>query len=153
MPSKERQTANKLVAAYNATDVDAIIALRTADCQRVFLPSSLQYASQSNTAFRQNLAAMAEVFTSFKIVVDDVVEGVSDDGANKIVVYISAFGKSPVGEYRNQYIWKMGFTDDGALIREWSEFVDVGVARDFYPLLKGEIIKRRGEQRVGLEKD
>lgn len=148
-PSRERQTADKLVAAYNAMDVSTIIALRTPDCQRVFLPSSLKYPPQSNDFFRQNLTAISAIFTSFKIVVDDVIEGFSTDGYARIIMYVSAFGESPVGEYRNQYVWKMGFTDDGALIKEWSEFVDVGMARDFYPKLKGEMVRRAAAKEGG----
>ncbi|KAJ4992655.1 hypothetical protein SVAN01_01701 [Stagonosporopsis vannaccii] len=149
MPSKERQTADKLVAAYNAMDVDTIIALRTPDCERAFLPStSLKYPPQSNTFFRQNLNGIAAVFTSFKIVVDDVIEGTNDAGAKRIVMYVSAFGESAVGEYRNQYVWRMGFTGDGELISEWTEFVDVGVARDYYPLLKGEMVRKAAERQA-----
>ncbi|KAF1934095.1 uncharacterized protein M421DRAFT_253 [Didymella exigua CBS 183.55] len=142
MTSKERQTADKLVTAYNAMDVSSIIALRTPDCQRVFLPSTLKHPPQSNAFFKQNLLAISAIFTSFKIAVDDVIEGTSSDGSKRIVMYVSAFGESPVGEYKNQYVWKMGFTEDGELIKEWTEFVDVGVARDFYPKLKGEMVKR-----------
>ena len=149
MTSPERQTADKLVAAYNAMDVATILALRTPDCMRVFLPSSLQYAPQTNEAFRQNLVAMSSAFTSFRAVVDDVVEGTSEDGAKRIVMYVSAFGQSLVGEYRNQYVWKMGFDEGGERIREWSEFVDVGVARDFYPLLKGEMVRRAAAAEKG----
>lgn len=145
MPSQERITVNALITAYNAMDTSTIIALRTPDCKRIFLPHSLAYTPQSNEAFRQNLAAMASVFTSFHVDVDDVVEGVADSGAKTIVMYVSARGETPVGEYRNEYVWKMGFTDDGRLIKEWSEFVDVGVARDFYPLLKGEMLRRAKE--------
>jgi|SRR5690242_9046966 len=143
MPSKERQTADKLVAAYNALDIDTIIALRTPDCERAFLPStSLKYPPQSNTSFRQNLTGLAAVFTSFSIVVDDVIEGTNDAGATRIVMYVSAFGETAAGPYRNQYVWRMGFSEDGGLIKEWTEFVDVGVARDYYPKLKEEIIKK-----------
>lgn len=143
MASKERQTADRLVAAYNAMDIDTIIALRTPDCKRVFLPSSLKYSSQSNEFFKANLIAISQIFTSFKVIVDDVIEGTSSlTNQKSIIMYISALGESSVGEYRNQYVWKMGFEEGGERIKEWSEFVDVGVARDFYPLLKGEMVRR-----------
>lgn len=90
---------------------------------------------------------MSSVFTSFRVEVDEVVEGDGEgdgEGRKVIVMYISAFGETSVGEYRNQYVWRMRFTKDGSKIDEWSEFVDVGVARDFYPLLKGEIGRRAG---------
>lgn len=151
MSSQERLTADTLVVAYNTMDTASIIALRTPDCKRVFLPHSLAYAPQSNDAFKQNLAAMASVFTSFHIVINDVVEGLSSNGTKTIVMYVSASGETAVGDYRNEYVWKMGFTDDGRLIKEWSEFVDVGVTRDFYPLLKGEIVRKAtvGQARKG----
>jgi hypothetical protein len=148
-PSKERRTADKLVAAYNAMDIDTIIAMRTPDCERVFLPSSLKYPPQSNDYFRQNLTAISQIFTSFKIVVDEVIEGFASDGYARIIMYVSAFGESPVGEYRNQYVWKMGFTDNGQLIRKWSEFVDVGIAQEFYPKLKGEMVRRAAAKEGG----
>lgn len=63
----------------------------------------------------------------------------------KIVMFISAHGDTPVGEYKNEYVWKMAFEEGGEKVCEWVEFVDVGMARDFYPLLKGEMIRRAQE--------
>lgn len=74
-----------------------------------------------------------------------MVEGVSDDGSVIIVMYVSAAGETSVGEYRNEYVWKMGFEKGEERISEWSEFVDVGVARDFYPRLRGEVVRRAGQ--------
>ncbi|KAF1365872.1 hypothetical protein EJ07DRAFT_94391 [Lizonia empirigonia] len=145
MPSRERQTADHLVAAYNTMDVNTIIALRTPDCERVFLPSSLKLPPQSNEAFRANLLAFSAVFTSFAITVNDVIESVTDVSQKRIVMYVSVAGETPVGEYRNEYVWKMGFEEGGERIESWSEFVDVGVARDFYPHLKGEMLRRTKE--------
>jgi hypothetical protein len=88
---------------------------------------------------------MSTIFTSYRVEVDDVIEGTSDDGKKKLIMYISAFGESPIGPYRNQYVWRMGFTDDGELINDWSEFVDVGMVRDFYPKLKAEMVRRAEE--------
>lgn len=154
MSSKERQTADKLVAAYNAMDVDTIIALRTPDCKRVFLPSSLKYPPQSNEYFKANITSMSNIFTSFKVTVDDVIEGISSlTNQKSIIMYISAHGESPVGEYKNQYVWKMGFEEGGERISQWSEFVDVGVVRDFYPLLKGEMLRRAEKAERGRQEE
>ena len=157
MPSQERQTADAIVTAFNAMDIDRIISLRTPDCQRVFLPSSLNYNPQSNDSYRANLMGMKSIFTSFSITVNDVIEGTSevssagDDGAiakggiverKKIVMFVSARGDTPVGEYRNEYVWKMAFEEGGTRVSEWVEYVDVGMTRDFYPLLRGEMMRR-----------
>lgn len=94
---------------------------------------------------------MKSVFTSFHITITDVIEGVSEvpspDASEmtprkKIVMYVSARGDTPVGEYRNEYVWKMGFEEGGRRVSEWVEYVDVGMTRDFYPLLKGEMVRK-----------
>ncbi|KAF1842303.1 uncharacterized protein K460DRAFT_358930 [Cucurbitaria berberidis CBS 394.84] len=159
MPSQERQTANTLVAAFNTMDIDTIISLRTPTCQRIFLPSSLHYNPQSNDAYRANLTGMKSIFTSFHITVNDIIEGTSEqtnsNGAvvqrKKIVMFVSARGDTPVGLYENEYVWKMGFEEGGARVSEWVEYVDVGMTRDFYPLLKGEIGRRVEEAKAAAE--
>jgi hypothetical protein len=155
MPSQERNTANAIVTAFNSMDIDTIISLRTPGCQRIFLPSFLKYAPQSNETYRTSLEAMKSVFNSFKITVNDIIEGVSDtkvdprsggqNGKKKIVMFVTATGDTTVGEYRNEYVWRMAFEEGGDRVCEWSEFVDVGVSRDFMPKLKGEIARKMAE--------
>jgi hypothetical protein len=155
MPSQERNTANAIVTAFNSMDIDTIISLRTPGCQRLFLPSSLKYAPQSNETYRTSLEAMKSVFNSFKMTVNDIIEGVSDtkvdprsggqNGKKKIVMFVTATGDTTVGEYRNEYVWRMAFEEGGDRVCEWSEFVDVGVSRDFMPKLKGEIARKMAE--------
>lgn len=126
MPSKERQTADAIVSAFNTMDVDTIIALRTPECRRVFLPSSLKYPGQINDAYRANLISMKSVFTSFDVTVTDVIEGTSQESGNKkIVMYITARGDTAIGKYNNEYVWKLGFEESGERVNEWSEYVDV----------------------------
>ncbi|KAF2132362.1 hypothetical protein P153DRAFT_285012 [Dothidotthia symphoricarpi CBS 119687] len=145
MPSKERQTADTIVQAYNRMDIDTIVSLRTPDCKRIFLPSSLKYPSQSNDAFRANLTSMKSIFTNFKVTVHDVIESGS---TSAIVIFASARGDTPIGVYENEYVWKMTFEEGGERVCGWSEFVDVGMARDFLPKLMEEM-KRRATQGAG----
>lgn len=95
--------------------------------------------------YQASFVAINAIFTSFRVEVDDLIEGTSDDGRKKIIMYISASGEAPIGPYRNQYVWKMGFTDNGELINEWSEYADVGMVRDYYPKLKAEMARRAEE--------
>lgn len=89
---------------------------------------------------------MSSVFSSFHVEVNDVIEGVDEEGKVRIVMYVSARGETGVGIYNNEYVWSMGFEHgDRGRIERWSEFVDVGVARDFYPRLRGEIERRAVE--------
>ena len=144
MPSRQRQTADTLVQAFNAQDTASIVALRTPTCVRTFLPSSLHLPPQSNTQYLAHLNQVNAVFSSFAITVNDVIE---DEPNRKIVMFVSARGDTPVGEYRNEYVWKMGFEEEGEkmLISEWTEYVDASMARDFYPKLAAEM-KRRAQE-------
>ena len=126
MLSKERQTADALVAAFNSWDIDTIIALRTPECKRVFLPSSLKYPAQDNEKFRAILLGWKSVLNPLEVTVTDVIEGTSiETGKKKIVLYIIARGDTPVGAYNDECVWKMGFDDSGGKISEWSEYIDV----------------------------
>jgi hypothetical protein len=145
MPSQQRQTATALVSAFNRLDTPAIISFRTPTCTRRFLPSSLKIPSQSNEAYLANLNSMKALFTSFSITVDDTIEDLEN---RKIVMFVSAKGDTPVGEYNNEYVWSMRFDESGEKISEWTEYVDAGMARDFYPKLMGEM-KRRAEAKKG----
>jgi hypothetical protein len=64
MPFKERRTADALVAAFNAMDVDTIIASHAPAYKRVLLPSSLKHSEQNNDMDRANLMGMKDVFAS-----------------------------------------------------------------------------------------
>jgi hypothetical protein len=48
-----------------------------------------------------------------------VIEGTSQDTGNKkIVVYVNARGITPVGEYNNEYVWKVSFDESGKRVSE-----------------------------------
>jgi hypothetical protein len=126
MPSRDRQTADAVVAAFNIMDVDTLISLRTPTCKRVFLPASLKYPPQTNDEYRDNLNSMKHIFQNFQVTVDDVIEGKSENGdRKKIVMFVRARGDTPVGEYINEYVWRMGFDESGEKVDEWAEYVDV----------------------------
>jgi hypothetical protein len=138
MPSPQRETANRLIAAFNAQDTESIISLRTPNCTRNFLPSSLNISPQSNSRYLAELNSLNGIFISLHLTVQDVIE---DTEQRKIVMFVAAEGETVVGEYRNEYVWKMNF-DEEARICEWVEYVDAGMVRDFFPRLKAEMARR-----------
>jgi hypothetical protein len=146
MPSKQRQTADALITAFNAQDTNTIISLRTTDCMRHFLPSSLNITPQDNTRYLSELNALNQIFTSFKLTVNDVIEDLEQ---RKIAMFVSAFGETPVGDYNNEYVWRMKFDEAGEKIAEWTEYVDAGMVKDFFPKLKAELKKRAEEAQKG----
>ena len=132
MPTKQRETADRLIAAFNAQDLPTIISLRTPTCLRNFLPASLNFPPQDNDAYLANLTSMKTLFTTFRLNVKDIVEDVEE---RKIVIFVSAEGETMVGKYVNEYVWRMKCDEQG-LVEEWWEFVDVGMVRDFLPKLR-----------------
>jgi len=142
MPSKQRQTADAIAVAFSSMDIPTLMLHRTPTCTRNFLPASLGYPFQTNEQYEAQLTTMATIFTSFKVTVNDVIE---DSEAKKIVMFVSARGDTPIGEYRNEYVWKMEFDQEGEKVDRWTEFVDVGMVRDFYPKLVGEMKRRAAE--------
>ncbi|KAF2000644.1 hypothetical protein P154DRAFT_400255, partial [Amniculicola lignicola CBS 123094] len=129
----ERATADAIIAAFNAQDLPLIISLRTPTCLRHFLPASLNFPPQSNTQYLANLTQMQSLFTAFHLTVTDVLE---DQEQRKIAMWVRAEGETCVGKYENEYVWKMEFEEGGGKVCEWSEFVDVGMVRDFLPRLR-----------------
>ncbi|KAF2815077.1 uncharacterized protein BDZ99DRAFT_363536, partial [Mytilinidion resinicola] len=128
----QRITAHALVAAFNRMDNAAIMAVRAPHCLRTFHPKSLNLPPQDNAAYKRNLDSMASVFANFSLTVTDVVEDVV---ARKISMWLEARGDTAAGEYVNEYVWNMEFDEAGQQIVGWREFVDVGMARDFFPKL------------------
>jgi len=141
-PTTQRATADALVAAFNRMDNDAIIAMRSPTCLRHFHPRSLGLPAQDNAAYKRNLDSMQSVFANFSLKVTDVVE---DAAARKICMWLEARGDTAAGEYVNEYVWNMEFDEAGEKIVGWREFVDVGMARDFFPKLMAEVRKKREE--------
>jgi hypothetical protein len=113
MSSPIRRTANAIVTAFQTMDIDTMISLRASSCKRIFLPSSLNYAPQSNETYRASLLVMKSIFNSFHVSINDVIEGTCDDGKKKIIMFVTATGNTAVGHYKNEYVWKMAFEEGG----------------------------------------
>lgn len=122
-----------LLAAFNAMDVDAIIATRHPDCIQHIVPLSLNKSPEDNSAYRRRLDYVLPAFANFTLVVLDVVE---DRDSHRITTWLKARGDTIAGEYRNEYIWLMTFDEAGEKLVECKEFVDTVVNRDFFPELQ-----------------
>jgi ketosteroid isomerase-like protein len=60
-------TAQTVIDAYNAWDIDAILAYRTPDCQHQVLPSSMARAAQTNDEYRKYLSTIMPMFSNFTV--------------------------------------------------------------------------------------
>lgn len=138
--SPQRKTAEAVVAAFNNMDVDGIIAHRSPDCLRHFIPKSLGNSPQDNATYGESLRQLSGVFKNFSCTINDLLE---DKQANRICLYLSARGDTVVGEYVNEYMWLLNFNESGEKITCSKEYSDTALARDFFPKLKTAMTERR----------
>ena len=140
--SQKRKTAEAVVAAFNNMDVDGIIARRSADCRRHFIPKSMGNSPQDNATYGSSLRQLSGVFQNFSCTINDLLE---DEQANRICLYLSARGDTVVGEYVNEYMWLLDFDESGEKITCSKEYSDTILARDFFPKLKAAMTARHEE--------
>jgi hypothetical protein len=136
----QRQTADKLIAAFNRMDISAIMSLRTPTCIRHLLPRSMKLAPQDNVAYEKNLRSLEPVFQNFNLDVHEVVEDVE---ARKVVMWLSARADTAAGEYVNEYMWMLEFDESGEKVVEAKEFVDSVMQREFWPKLQESMRQAR----------
>jgi ketosteroid isomerase-like protein len=139
-PTPQRQTADKLIAAFNRMDIPAIMSLRTPTCTRHLLPESMQLAPQDNATYERSLRSLTTVFQNFSLDVHEVVEDVA---ARKVVLWLHARADTAAGEYVNEYVWWLAFDESGEKVVEVKEFVDTVMQRDFWPKLQESMGRAR----------
>ena len=135
-PSQQRQTAEKLVASFNAMDLPAIFSIRSPECMRQILPQSLEIASQDNDTFTRSLEYLIPAFRNFSLTQHDLIE---DLEARKIVLWLTARADTAAGEYRNEYIWILKFDESGTKLVDIKEYVDAIVNKEFFPKLSQSV--------------
>ena len=133
MSSKQRQTADSLVAAFNNMDVDSIIAHRHSTCMRHFIPASMGNKPQDNNTYAKSLRNLRQIFHNFSLVVNDVLE---DRDARRLCMWLTAKADTDAGRYVNEYVWLLDFDKSGTKITSSKEYSDTIMARDFFPKLQ-----------------
>jgi|SRR5579871_727209 len=139
-PTRQRQTADAAIEAMNNMDPETFISLRSPECIRSLHPTSLKIPPSTNAQFAAQLTSLKPIFRNFSLTVTELVEDVDQ---RKICMWLLARADTAVGEYRNEYVWLMEFDESGEKIAGMKEFVDAGMARDFWPRLKGEMARRK----------
>jgi hypothetical protein len=142
MPSTMRQTADAVIAAFNAMDIDGIVAHRTPDCIREFLPRAMGYSPQDNATYTRSLRELKHIFHNFSLVVDNIVE---ETDARKMSLCLQAGADTLIGRYENDYVWMWEFNNEGVKIKRSKEFSDTNMSKTFYPKLK-EAMKTRARE-------
>jgi hypothetical protein len=63
----QQKTVRTVIDAYNAWDINGILAYRTPDCKHQVLPSSMNRTAQSNDDDRAYLNKIMPLFTNFTV--------------------------------------------------------------------------------------
>ncbi|ORY54811.1 uncharacterized protein BCR38DRAFT_453145 [Pseudomassariella vexata] len=122
-------TALAVINAYNAWDVDAIMALRAPDCIHRVLPESLGQPAMNNTEYRAYFESIQPLFENWTITITNTIE---DQGAHKVGFHANSTGTMCAGPYANEYALFFHMTDDDALVLEIDEFVDSDHTKDYF---------------------
>ncbi|PSN58735.1 hypothetical protein BS50DRAFT_580500 [Corynespora cassiicola Philippines] len=128
----QKETARAMIDAYNSWDIDSILAYRTPECQHQILPSSMGRAAKSNDEYRAYLHMIMPLYSNFTAV---VLEEIHDAEAHTSIMHTSSTADTDIGQYTNEYVLILSFTEDGKQVTKFDEFVDSAYTEGFVAAL------------------
>ncbi|KAJ6192089.1 hypothetical protein J3E72DRAFT_380188 [Bipolaris maydis] len=132
----QQDTARAVIAAYNAWDIDDIMAYRSPDCKHRVLPASMNRAPRSNAEYQAYLSKIMHLYSNFTVTVK---EEVHDAAARKCIIHATSRAETKIGPYTNEYALILTFTEDGRKMTKFDEFVDSAYSEQFVPALAKEL--------------
>jgi hypothetical protein len=64
----QKQTTKTVIDAYNAWDLEKMLAFRAPECQQQILPASMGRPSTNNTEYRERLTQIMPWFRKFTVI-------------------------------------------------------------------------------------
>ncbi|KAJ6192084.1 hypothetical protein J3E72DRAFT_399387 [Bipolaris maydis] len=114
----QQDTARAVIAAYNAWDIDDIMAYRSPDCKH-----------------RAYFSEIMHLYSNFTVTVK---EEVHDAAARKCIIHATSRAETKIGPYTNEYALILTFTEDGRKVTKFDEFVDSAYSEQFVSALAKE---------------
>ncbi|KAF2154541.1 hypothetical protein K461DRAFT_310985 [Myriangium duriaei CBS 260.36] len=126
--SRRMQTAYRVFDAYNSLSVDNILRPMDSSFTHQVLPASLGMPTRSRDDFAKHAAGITSVFEIFAI---EPVHVFEDVGRNAVIAYARMVGKLArgMGEWENEVVFIMRFSEDGERVVGIQEFVDSAKAK------------------------
>ncbi|GIZ48143.1 hypothetical protein CKM354_001121600 [Cercospora kikuchii] len=118
-----RATTEAFLQTWTGNWADGLklnLALRAPECSHIILPSSVGWEPQTNASFASNVAKIASLITEATMTLEDYV-GVPEE--RRAVARSSVKALTPVGPYKNEYVWFLTFDEAGEKIVKVVEFV------------------------------
>ncbi|GAD98459.1 hypothetical protein PTT_17281 [Paecilomyces variotii No. 5] len=119
---------HELFKGYDEYTVEGVMRARAPECTHGILPKSLGRETKNNEEYSQFFAAIAPIMKTFKVTVHRIV---NDPEHRELVCYASGVGESPVGLYKNEYVFFLNFNETGEKITKIEEFVDSAFAKEY----------------------
>ncbi|EMD88492.1 hypothetical protein COCC4DRAFT_29062 [Bipolaris maydis ATCC 48331] len=131
----QKNTARAVIDAYNAWDIEAILAYQSPDCEHRVLPASINRAAKSNDEYRTYLNKIMPQYSNFTVT---VMEETHDARAHKCIIYASSTAQTKIGLYANEYALILTFTEDGTKVTKFDKFIDSAYSQQFVAALAKE---------------
>ncbi|KAH7087114.1 hypothetical protein FB567DRAFT_602682 [Paraphoma chrysanthemicola] len=128
----QKATTQAVLDAYNAWDLDAILAFRAPDCQQQVLPASMGRPSMSNSEYRERLKILLPWFRKFTVTVHTTVH---DAEQHTCMMHATSTAETDIGPYANEYALVLHFTEDGKKVVRFLEYVDSKYSSEFFAKL------------------
>ncbi|KAI0570372.1 SnoaL-2 domain-containing protein [Pyrenophora tritici-repentis] len=130
--SNQQHTAREVIDAYNAWDIDGILAYRSPNCKHRVLPASMNRAAKSNDEYRAYLRTIMPLYSKFTV---EVKEEIHDTEMHTCIIHASSTAETKIGLYANEYVLILTFTEDGRKVTKFDEFVDSAYSQQFVAAL------------------
>ncbi|KAH0592338.1 hypothetical protein MHUMG1_09951 [Metarhizium humberi] len=126
----QHATLDKFLVAWGNWSATDMIANWSDDCTQAALPFSMGHPARSRAQVEATLPLLQQVVTDYTLVIHQVVHDVPQ---RKAVVYALSSGKTPFGDWNNEYAVFFTFNENGQEITKIEEMVDTAFMKDFFP--------------------
>ena len=137
------ETAQSVIAGYEAWNIDAILSYRAPNCLHYILPASLGIKPMKNEEYAAYFEPQMAAFRDFKLAVHDTVH---DAAAQKVSMWVTSTATTDVGPYTNEYMLVLNMNEEGTKVERLLEYVDSAHSIQFM----GKLRKGRREEKGSL---
>ncbi|EON98267.1 hypothetical protein UCRPA7_6239 [Phaeoacremonium minimum UCRPA7] len=129
------KTLTGYIDAFNTNTPEGTIAYRSAGCQHRAIPASPMMPVRNNEEYKAFMAPAFAIMKNFQLKLVEGMDPIIDEEARTGVLHLKSTAETPLGNYKNQYIFTFRLNSDGTEIDEIIEWVDLVVLNDFMPKL------------------
>ncbi|KAH8698791.1 hypothetical protein BGW36DRAFT_294631 [Talaromyces proteolyticus] len=123
-------TLNRFIDGWRNWKATDMLAPMSSDVTQKSLPFSLGHPARTREQIEATLPLLQRVVTDYELTIHEIVH---DAPKSKAVVYALSKGKTPFGDWTNEYAVFVTFDESGREIAKVEEMIDTAFMKDFYP--------------------